>query len=44
VQPNIIMLDENFRHAGLELGRMVIARIAGTDPIVLQKLDSPQSS
>jgi LacI family transcriptional regulator len=41
-RPEIIMLDEDFRQAGFELGRMVMARIAGTDPIVLQKLDCSQ--
>ena len=41
-QPKVIGIDEDFRMAGRELGRMVIARIAGTEPIVLQMLDQPK--
>jgi len=40
--PDIIGIDESFLLAGQELARMVIARIAGTEPIVLQMLDKPK--
>ena len=43
-QPGIIGIDESFLKAGQELARMVMARIAGTDPIVLQMLDVPHHS
>jgi len=43
-QPGIIGIDENFFKAGQELVRMVMARIAGTDPIVLQMIDAPKHS
>jgi LacI family transcriptional regulator len=39
---NIIGIGEDFRLAGQELARMVMARIAGTEPIVLQMLEEPQ--
>lgn len=42
-QPGILGIDEDFRKAGQELARMVMARIAGTEPIVLQMLDKPVS-
>ncbi len=41
-QPKVIGIDEDFRMAGQELARMVMARIAGTDPFVLQMLDKPK--
>jgi len=41
-QPSIIGIDEDFNRAGRELARMVIERIAGTEPIVLQMLDRPK--
>jgi len=41
-QPLIISIDEDFNRAGRELARMVIERIAGTEPIVLQMLDWPK--
>jgi LacI family transcriptional regulator len=40
-QPDIIGIDESFLKAGQELARMVMARIAGTDPFVLQMIDAP---
>ena len=40
--PEIIAVDEDFNRAGHELARMVIARIAGTEPFVLQMLDTPK--
>ncbi|MBG1232180.1 LacI family transcriptional regulator [Aestuariivirga litoralis] len=42
-QPKVIGIDEDFRMAGGALGRMVMARIAGTEPIVLQMLDQPKT-
>ena len=42
--PEIIAIDEDFNHAGHQLARMVMARIAGTPPIVLQMLDAPKPS
>ena len=42
-QPQIIGIDEDFNRAGQELARMVIERIAGTEPIVLQMLDRPKA-
>lgn len=41
-QPEIIGIDEDFRRAGNELARMVMARIAGTEPFVLQMVDQPK--
>ena len=41
-QPDIIGIDEDFRRAGNELARMVMERIAGTEPFVLQMLDQPK--
>jgi len=43
-QPGIIGIDESFLKAGQELARMVMARIAGTDPFVLQMIDAPKQS
>ncbi len=43
-QPGIIGIDESFLKAGYELARMVMARIAGTEPSVLQMLDAPKQS
>ena len=40
--PEIIAVDEDFNRAGHELARMVIARIAGIEPFVLQMLDTPK--
>jgi LacI family transcriptional regulator len=40
-QPGILGIDEDFRKAGQELARMVIARIAGTEATLLQRLYSP---
>jgi LacI family transcriptional regulator len=39
--PNIIFMREDFREAGFELARMVMARIAGADSSNLQKLVAP---
>ena len=41
-EQNIIGIGEDFRLAGQQLGRMVMARIAGSDPFVLQMLEEPQ--
>ncbi|MDE2383305.1 MAG: LacI family DNA-binding transcriptional regulator [Alphaproteobacteria bacterium] len=41
-EQNIIGIGEDFRLAGQELARMVMARIAGTEPIVLQMLEHPK--
>ena len=41
-QPEIIGIDEDFRRAGQELSRMVMERIAGTEPFVLQMVDRPK--
>ena len=41
-QPEIIGMDEDFSRAGQELVRMVMQRIAGTEPIVLQIVDQPK--
>ncbi|HEY4995746.1 MAG TPA: LacI family DNA-binding transcriptional regulator [Aestuariivirga sp.] len=40
VQPKVIGIDEDFRKAGRELAKMVVARIEGTPPETLQVLDS----
>jgi LacI family transcriptional regulator len=40
--PEVIFIDEDFRLAGQELARMVMSRIAGTDPLVLQLLEQPK--
>lgn len=39
--PKIIVMREDFREAGFELARMVMARIAGADSSKLQKLVAP---
>jgi LacI family transcriptional regulator len=42
--PDIITVDEDFRHTGRELTRMLLARIAGEDSSRLQLLLSPQDT
>ncbi len=39
--PDIITVEEDFRHTGRELARMLLARIGGADPARLQLLQAP---
>jgi LacI family transcriptional regulator len=41
--PEIIGINEDYRKAGFELGKMIIARIAGTKAVDLQVLELPRA-
>ncbi len=41
IRPEIITVSEDFRHAGRELAKAVIARIDGVEPELLQSISSP---
>ena len=41
--PDIIGIEEDYRKAGFELGKMIMARIAGANAVDLQKIEKPQA-